>query len=251
MKKWLPALLCIALCVGLVLPAMAMNTQGVTFTAALDKETLNVSDSAQTVKLKISGTPAFDADAFEYEVNYPEGWTIENIASSDVNITAGDYNKTYADHTLKLFWNSPDAENVTGISDLGTITFTVPANTAAGDYTFTVSNFNVTKDYGTKWEQGSTMTATLTNLDSEGQNCTVTFDANGNVLTYTVTNAPSGSKLIAARYDGGRMTDVQIKAISGDVESSLTMGGSGDTFKLMLLDGATFAPLCPAYSAAQ
>ena len=199
MKKWLSALLCIVLCFGLVVPAMATNSLGVTFTAVLDQKTLNVSDSEQSVSLKISGTPVFDADAFEYEVEYPDGWTVESIVSSDVTIKAGDYNKTYADHTLKLLWNSDDAENVTGISDLGTITFTVPANAAAGDYTFTVSNFNVTKDYGTKWEKGSTMTATLTIKGAETY--TVKFDANGGTGTMADVTGVSGSyKLPACKF---------------------------------------------------
>ena len=179
MKKWIAALMCIVLCLGLVVPAAATNSQGVTFSATLSDTTLDVSSSEQTVILKISGTPAFEADAFEYEVEYPEGWTAESIVSEDVTITKGDYNLTYSDHTLKLLWNSPDAENVSGISDLGTIIFTVPANAAAGKYDFTVSSFNVTKDYGMKWEKGSTMTASLTIKETAPATYTVSFNANG------------------------------------------------------------------------
>lgn len=166
MKKAITALLCIVLCLGLMVPAMGTNSEGVTFTAVLNTDTLNVSESEQTVTLKISGTPAFDADSFEYEVDYPAGWTAVSVASEDVTISAGDYNLTYSDHVLKLLWNSSDSENVTGISDLGTITFTVPANAAAGSYDFKISSFNVMKDYGTTWETGSTLTATLTIKDS-------------------------------------------------------------------------------------
>ena len=229
MKKWLSALLCIALCFGLVLPAMATNTQGITFTAALDKETLNVSNRAQTVKLKIYGTPAFDADAFEYEVDYPEGWTIENIASSDVSITAGDYNKAYGEHTLKLFWNSPDAENVTGISDLGTVIFTVPANTAAGDYDFTVKEFTITKDYGTKWEQGSTMTATLTIKGEEAEtSCIVRFNANGGSGTMKNVSVEAGSDYTLPKCRFSAPSGQQFRAWGLGSEEYL----SGDVYRI-------------------
>ena len=62
-------------------------------------------------------------------------------------------------------------------------------------------------------------------------------------------NAPAGAKLIAARYDGGRMTAVQTRTIdTGNASGALTMGGSGTAYKLMLLDGTTFAPLCKPWT---
>ncbi len=77
----------------------------------------------------------------------------------------------------------------------------------------------------------------------------VTGSVSGGALTYAVTSAPAGAKLIAARYDGGRMTAMQTVTIdAGNATGTLTMQGSGTAYKLMLLDGATLAPLCPAWS---
>ncbi len=68
----------------------------------------------------------------------------------------------------------------------------------------------------------------------------------GNSLTYSVSGAPSGAKLIAARYDGGKMTDVQ--TVPDPASGTLTMKGSGTEYKLFLIDGATGSPLCNAWS---
>lgn len=65
-------------------------------------------------------------------------------------------------------------------------------------------------------------------------------------LTYAVI-APAGAKLIAARYDGGRMTAVTVVNVT-DAAGTLTLGGTGDEYRLFLVDGATSAPLCAAWS---
>jgi hypothetical protein len=196
MKRWITALLCIVLCLGLLTPALATNSLGVTFKAVLSETTLNASDSEQTVTLKISGSPAFEADSFEYEVEYPAGWTAKSIVSEDVTISGGDYNLKYADNVLKLLWNwdYSSGDNAT-LADMGTITFTVPANAAAGSYTFKVSSFNVTKDFGTKWETGSELSATLTIKDAAPATYTVKFAANGGSGSMKAQTVTEGEKL--------------------------------------------------------
>ena len=69
----------------------------------------------------------------------------------------------------------------------------------------------------------------------------------GALIGYTVTAAPEDARLIAARYDGGKLTDARIVEVSGDAEAELTLSGSGGEYRLMLVDGATFAPLCDAW----
>ena len=73
----------------------------------------------------------------------------------------------------------------------------------------------------------------------------ITGSVSGSTLTYSVSNAPEGARLIAARYDGGQMTWSQVLPLS---EKQTSLGGSGDTVRLFLLDGATSRPLCPAWS---
>ncbi|MBQ3378894.1 MAG: hypothetical protein IJG50_03405 [Clostridia bacterium] len=67
----------------------------------------------------------------------------------------------------------------------------------------------------------------------------------GNKITYTVTDAPSGAVLIAARYDGGKMTDVQ--TVYDPSTGTLTMKGSGTVYKMFLIDGTKGCPLCDAW----
>ena len=72
-------------------------------------------------------------------------------------------------------------------------------------------------------------------------------EVNGATVAYTIENLPAGgAKLLAARYDGGKLTDVKLvdpPAASGEV----TLGGSGAQFKLFLVNGTTYAPLCAAW----
>lgn len=69
-----------------------------------------------------------------------------------------------------------------------------------------------------------------------------------NTINYWVDGAPRNALLIAARYDGGKMTDVQTLDLADAEEKAddLTMRGSGTDFTLFLVDKTTFAPLCPA-----
>ena len=73
----------------------------------------------------------------------------------------------------------------------------------------------------------------------------VTIDSvsdDGSTVTYTVTGAPAGARLIAARYDGGRLTSVRMTT---DFTGSIVLGGSGSVYRLMLVD-ENYAPLCEA-----
>ena len=79
------------------------------------------------------------------------GAGIGAFAEADVNLESG-----YA------AWSSADSENVTGVTELAVITFTVPANTPAGEYTVGIEGLELTKDYGTVWEETASAAATLT-----------------------------------------------------------------------------------------
>ena len=69
--------------------------------------------------------------------------------------------------------------------------------------------------------------------------------ANGKVY------APKGAVLILATYSGGRMTGMQSVTINADcadkAPSSLGLTVPASGYKLMLVDGSTYAPLCPAW----
>ena len=97
-----------------------------------------------------------------------------------------------------------------------------------------------------------TIVAWNSNVEIEGS-------VSGSELTYTILNREpiSTARVIAARYDNGKMTDVQVIGAwtttsprdSSDFRRThtFTMKGSGDVYKLFLVDGDG-KPLCPAWS---
>lgn len=74
----------------------------------------------------------------------------------------------------------------------------------------------------------------------------ITAAVSGSTVRYTLEAAPAGALLIAARYDGGRQTDIRIVPVSG-LTGSVTLSGSGGEFRLFLVDGATCRPLGAAW----
>ena len=105
-----------------------------------------------------------------------------------------------------------------------------------------------------------TANITATALDGSGKaaTCTVTVNAkarsvtgsvSGANLTYSVENAPSGAKLLAAWYDsdGKLLGSASASPAAGDSTGKLTVGAGAAKYRLMLVDGSTFAPLCPAW----
>ncbi|MBE7005152.1 MAG: hypothetical protein E7425_12920 [Ruminococcaceae bacterium] len=70
-------------------------------------------------------------------------------------------------------------------------------------------------------------------------------EATGFEVWFSV-SAPKGSLLIMARYDGGRLVSVSAFRLMNSKTSGVKKTGEdwpGD-YKLMLVDGTTFAPLC-------
>lgn len=75
----------------------------------------------------------------------------------------------------------------------------------------------------------------------------VTASVSGSRLDYTLSAViPAGAQLIAARYDGGKQTDIRVVPVT-DLSGSVTLSGSGEEFKIFLVDGATFLPLSSAW----
>ena len=98
---------------------------------------------------------------------FPAGWTPQGVEANDANITFAedDYNLAFGENTLRVYWVSANTLNVSGLTGLGTVVFTVPADAAADTYEFRVTNFEITKKIDGKtavWETGAELTASLT-----------------------------------------------------------------------------------------
>ena len=163
LKQVLTWILCFTLCLGstaIVQAANESNTQGIIFSVELGTGEITASTQDQTVTMKLVSSSPVDVDGMAFTVVQDEalrftavsgGAGIGAFSSADVNLETG-----YA------AWGSPDSENVTSVTELAVITFTVPANTPAGEYTVGIEGLELTKDYGTVWEETASAAATLT-----------------------------------------------------------------------------------------
>ena len=162
-KRLLVFVLCLALFMGNILTVGAANennTTGVAFSAELDNDTIQVSDTDQTVVMRIKASTGVTVDGIGFTVTKDDALTIAGITGGS---QIGTYSTAELDSGL-AGWNAPEPDyaNVTDVTELAVITFTVPANTAAGTYTMGIKDLELTKDYGTIWENAASATATLT-----------------------------------------------------------------------------------------
>ena len=215
-KRLLSFALCVLLCANLYVPALAANTQGISFSATLDKTVLTASNEAQTVVMNITPSSGITTCAIGYTVVCPDAITLTGIASGDekVNMTAADYNLT----TKKVSWQQDTVQDVTGITNLGVITFTIPANTPAGTYTLGVEKINLSTNLGQNlWEDSGTASVTLTIVDESttsyvaSVNCADTNLNVGEQLTVNVAvNGAEDDKFasgeVVVEYDSTKLT---------------------------------------------
>lgn len=162
-KRFTVCILCLALCVGNILMLSAANennTSEVTFEAKLDTPSMQTSDIAQTVVMRIIANTGVDVDGIGFTIMKDDALSIAGITGGDA-LGAYDSGATNIENG-KAAWGAADSENVTGVTELAVVTFTVPANTPAGAYEVGFTELELTKDYGTVWEDSASATATLT-----------------------------------------------------------------------------------------
>ncbi|MBE7009505.1 MAG: hypothetical protein E7422_10365 [Ruminococcaceae bacterium] len=146
---------------------------------------------------------------------------------------------------------------------------------------FTVSGAPVIKDnqktnsqnadnvafYGNSIDDGKITVGALTdgaciyvnsmdNVDKDGSNCITVGNALlASSLTGGTVTAPANSLLVCATYKDGRMTGVQTVTLAenciGKAASELLTVPTNGQYKLFLLDGKTYAPLCAAWDSAR
>lgn len=189
-KKILAFLVVFVMCLQFVPVVKAANSQDVTYTATFDTPTINVSDVDQTVVLTVKSNKAVDMDSITASVSVPDGLTLTGIANDELSFTAGHYNITDAEGLIS--WYSASGDNIN--SDLlANITYTVPANTPAGTYEIEFKITQISSDWGTTWEDGATVSATLTIVDP-------------NAATETTIVFPCGEDGDATHADGSSAT---------------------------------------------
>lgn len=146
-------LLCMAACMviflaaALIIPSMASNSQRVSYIASLDKNTIYVSDEEQTVTMTVRSNKTIDLDAMGMTVNCPSGIRLGSIANEEIGLPPESINPENG----RINYATEDAEN-TQTSEIVTVTYTIPANTPAGNYKVGISDLAISKDYGEMWE---------------------------------------------------------------------------------------------------
>ena len=237
-KQVLTWILCFTLCLGSAVAVHAANESnnlGKTFYVELDSPTITASTQDQTVIMRLKANNPVDVDGMAFTVSQDEaleftavsgGTGIGAFAEADVNLETG-----YA------AWGSSDSENVTGVTELAVITFTVLANTPAGSYTVGITDLELTKDYGTVWEETASATTTLTVTEAsaaEGytagistENVTVEkgTEVSIQVSADHATDAVFNADEIVVSYDSAKLTFDQTASTLGTAKVDSTTSG--------------------------
>lgn len=167
LRKIIALALSLVMIVGFGMPAFAANennTDGVTFSVALDTPTIATSDLDQTVRMTLSASQSIDLSALGLSVTCadPLIWTSAAGGDNQINITESHYNPASA----LLGWDRMGSGNATGVSDLLVLTFTIPANTPAGEYSLGVTDIEIAQgDEAASWETSAFASTTLTIVD--------------------------------------------------------------------------------------
>ncbi len=155
MKKAIALLLCVVLCLGLGIPALAYNDD-VTVSATLDQAALDFdADNSRTVTLTVKLSKEVQLFSVELTADVPAGLTLSGI-SSDINLKA----RNYSLDTGNVSWFD---ENIP-VTNLLILTVTVPAGTAPGDYNIGVKDIALGTDgenSNKNWMEDGSAYATL------------------------------------------------------------------------------------------
>ena len=232
-NKLLALVLAAALCLGLSLPAMAANSEGVTFEAQLDHATLNISDQDQTVTMTVSANKDVVVNGLQGTITKDAALTLTAIEHDTLTFSAKKVNLTAG----KFTWYDDAAENNT-VRTIVKATFTVPANTPAGTYTVGLKDLNCVKvtgtNYGDTWEDAGSASATLTLVDpSHREPQTITAAA------VDMTYGDTDKKINATAF--GQIT-YAVKAGSEDIievaaDGKLTAKNVGEAYVIVTAAG--------------
>lgn len=169
LRKLLSLVLCLSLCLSLAVPAMAAgenNEKGVTFSVSLDQASIKESTADQTVTMILTANQPITMDGLGFTVTWdnPLQLTAVNENVDNFSFPASSTNLEKA----IVGGKSEDAENISDVTELAVITFTVPANTQIGTYNVGVESIELTADYGEIWENAASASTTLT-VDSNSE----------------------------------------------------------------------------------
>ncbi len=171
MKAFLSLILCLSLCLNMVLPALAAdesNSLGIGFSASLDQPELSVSTEDQTVTMTVGSDAAMNLEGIGGTILWDSPLVLTSLVNSDERV---DFGSSVNLEKGILRWDGTDElEQLSGMTNVAVATFTVPANTPAGDYELGMKDIELSRNYGDTWESGASASVTLSikEADSEG-----------------------------------------------------------------------------------
>ena len=165
LKKIVILLFVLAVCSMAAIPAFAANSMGITYEMTINTPELTVSDEAQTIVITIEANQTYLADSMTAQLTTPHGVsvTINSITNTELGFSAATVNTANG----MISWYSSGWNDALGNMDIeaktiAVYTCTIPANAAAGTYEFVFEASSITSNWFTAWEDGATVTATLT-----------------------------------------------------------------------------------------
>ena len=156
-KKLSSIIIALVVCSMLVVTAWATNQIFVTYSGTLDDSALCVNELGKEITLTISADTEVVMDGLQMQVTVPEKLKIVGIANNDLGFTDANYNLDNG----AIVWYDGNADGKS-TEVLATVTIQVPAGIKTGEYEITSEIIDISRDWGTSWEDGETITTKLT-----------------------------------------------------------------------------------------
>lgn len=229
LKKLSVAIVALAMCALLGISVWAANWLDVTYTATFDnKSTLCVTGAEQTATLTVKTSSAVKMDSITAQLTSD----LEIISVTFGSLTGAEWDT----ETGMIMWYSADAENVT-TDTLAVVTVKVPATVAAGSYKVDFEIIDISSDYGTVWETGATVSATLTVAE---HSYTASYTDNGDgthTANYVCANDQTHTKIddpVSHDFTNGDCVCGSAKPATG-LKGDVDLDGDVDSDDLTLL----------------
>ena len=156
-------LILVMLLPGTIPAAANTNTQGITYSAALDEPMVKAGDTGKTVRMTLGTSEPVELLGFSYTIVYDSRiLTLKTIeGDEDINLSAE--NDLYEN---KVMWFQAGLKPVS-TKTLGTVVFTVNGNADPGTYNVGITNLKIAdKDRG-KFETDGSATTTFKVVKSD------------------------------------------------------------------------------------
>ncbi len=209
MKRLLAILLCISMCMSMCVPALAVD--GTSIELVLSSDSLEATGNKQTVTLDITTTEPVSVDSLMYTVEVPTGFTI-----TQPTMPAGITGVTWSSN--QLIWYSLSTD-VTGLTNLGSIAVTVPADVTPGSYEMKVTGFDASAN-ATYWVEQADYSITLTIKEAEVPATGISLSSSSLTLEEGKTAA------LTATVDPSNSTDAVVWSSSDDTVAAVDETGN-------------------------